>query len=119
MKLYRRFAMAFGIVTLTIVTFGARGAVVRGAAAADPPGWDAKAAASYLDDRATFWATWPNAARDRGTFCISCHTTLPFAIARPPLRGILGEKAPGTVENRIFDNLLTRARNHKEMEPFY
>ena len=119
MKLYRGVPMAFGVVTLAMVTFGALGAVARGAARADPPGWDPKAAASYLDDRATFWATWPNAARDRGTFCISCHTTLPFAIARPALRGLLGEKAPGAAESRIFDNLLTRARAYKDVEPFY
>jgi squalene-hopene/tetraprenyl-beta-curcumene cyclase len=119
MKLYRGVPIAFGVVTLAIVAFGAPGAVARGAAPADAPGWDPRAAASYLDDRATFWATWPNAARDRGTFCISCHTTLPFAIARPALRGLLGEKTPGAAESRIFDNLLTRARGYKEVEPFY
>lgn len=119
MKLYRGVPIAFAVVALAIVTFGALGAVARGAALADAPGWDPRAAASYLDDRATFWATWPNAARDRGTFCISCHTTLPFAIARPALRGLLGEKAPGAAESRIFDNLLTRARGYKDVEPFY
>src|SRR5262245_54383321 len=109
--------------TRTLVLSGLvlAGAIAIGATAAaiepDARGWDPKAAASYLDERATFWATWPNAARDRGTFCISCHTTLPFAIARPALRGVLGEKAPGAAEGRIFDNLLTRARNYKEMEP--
>src|SRR5262245_50107531 len=111
--------------TRTLVLSGLvlAGAIAIGATAAaiepDAAGWDAKAAAKYLDARAEFWSTWPNAARDRGTFCISCHTTLPFAIARPALRGVLGEKAPGTAEGRIFDNLLTRARNYKEMEPFY
>ena len=119
MKFYRGIPIAFGIVTLSVVAFGALGTVVRGADTANPPGWDPKAAASYLDDRATFWSTWPNAARDRGTFCISCHTTLPFAMARPALRGVLGEKMPGAAESRIFDNLLTRARGYKEMEPFY
>ena len=101
------------------VTCGVLGVAVRGAGPADPPGWDPKAAASYLDSRATFWATWPNAARDHGTFCISCHTTLPFAMARPALRGLLGERAPGAAETRILDNLLTRARGYREMEPFY
>jgi squalene-hopene/tetraprenyl-beta-curcumene cyclase len=100
------------------IVLGAAGAV-RGAGPADPTGWDPKAAASYLDARAAFWATWPNAQRDHGTFCISCHTTLPFAIARPALRRVLGEPAPGAAESRIFDNLLTRARGYKEMEPFY
>jgi squalene-hopene/tetraprenyl-beta-curcumene cyclase len=53
------------------------------AAPADGSGWDAKAAATYLDGRAEWWTTWPNAARDRGTYCMSCHTTLPYALARP------------------------------------
>jgi squalene-hopene/tetraprenyl-beta-curcumene cyclase len=85
----------------------------------DTPGWDAKAAATYLDARAEFWSTWPNASRDRGTFCISCHTTLPFAIARPALRGALGEGEPSAAEGKILNNLLTRARNWREVEPFY
>lgn len=85
----------------------------------DGPGWDAKAAARYLDARAEFWSTWPNAARDRGTFCISCHTTLPFALARPALREPLGENAPSPAEGRILNNLLTRARNWRDIEPFY
>lgn len=85
----------------------------------DGPGWDAKAAARYLDARAEFWSTWPNAARDRGTFCISCHTTLPFALARPALRGPLGEHAPSPAEGTILNNLLTRARNWRDIEPFY
>jgi squalene-hopene/tetraprenyl-beta-curcumene cyclase len=89
------------------------------AAPADAPGWDAKAAASYLDGRAEWWTTWPNAARDRGTFCISCHTTLPYAIARPALRGPLGEREPSPAEAKIFGNLLNRARNWREVEPFY
>ena len=85
----------------------------------DATGWDAKAAANYLDARAEFWSTWPNAARDRGTFCISCHTTLPFAIARPALRGPLGEREPSPAESKILNNLLARARNWREIEPFY
>jgi squalene-hopene/tetraprenyl-beta-curcumene cyclase len=119
MTCHRRVPIAHGIVLLTIATLGAMGAVAPGTAPTEGPGWDPRAAASYLDERATFWATWPNAARDRGTFCISCHTTLPFAMARPALRRLLGEHAPGAAERRIFDNLLTRARGYKDMEPFY
>jgi squalene-hopene/tetraprenyl-beta-curcumene cyclase len=85
----------------------------------DSKDWDRKAAARYLDGRAEFWSTWPNASRDRGTFCISCHTTLPFALARPALRAPLGERAPSPAESRILDNLLTRARNWRDIEPFY
>lgn len=83
------------------------------------PGFDARAAAAYLDARAEWWTTWPNAARDRGTFCISCHTTLPYALARPTLRAALGEQQPSAPEARIVDTLLTRARNWRDVEPFY
>ena len=104
-------------VTIGIVGIGA--AVVRSSGSADLAGWDPKAAASYLDTRAASWAAWSNAQRDHGTFCISCHTTLPYAMARPVLRRVLGEAAPGPAESRILDNLLTRARGYKDMEPFY
>jgi squalene-hopene/tetraprenyl-beta-curcumene cyclase len=105
------------LATIGIVGMGA--AVVRSSGPADLAGWDPKAAASYLDSRAASWATWSNAQRDHGTFCISCHTTLPYAMARPALRRALGETAPGGAERRILDNLLTRARGYKDMEPFY
>lgn len=87
--------------------------------AADATGWDAKAAAAYLDGRATWWTTWPNAARDRGTYCMSCHTTLPYALARPALRQLLGERGPSAAEGKILGNLLTRAGNWRDVEPWY
>ena len=107
-----------GVCLTALLTCGALGTVARG----EPKnslGWNPQSAATYLDSRATFWTTWPNAARDHGTFCISCHTTLPFAIARPALRGLLGESGPGAAETKILENLLTRARGYREMEPFY
>jgi squalene-hopene/tetraprenyl-beta-curcumene cyclase len=89
------------------------------AAGSDPKGWDPKAAAAYLDGRAQWWSTWPNAARDHGTFCISCHTTLPYALARPSLRAPLGEKGPSAAENTILSNLTTRVKMWRDIEPFY
>jgi squalene-hopene/tetraprenyl-beta-curcumene cyclase len=83
------------------------------------PGWDPKAAAGYLDGRAEWWTTWSNAARDRGTYCMSCHTTLPYALARPELRAPLGERGPSATEEKILGNLLTRARSWREIEPWY
>lgn len=94
-------------------------AIALNAAPADSPGWDPKAAAAYLDGRAEWWSTWPNAARDRGTFCISCHTTLPYAMARPALRGPLGESGRSPSERRILDNLVTRVKMWRDVEPFY
>lgn len=86
---------------------------------ADAAGWDPKAAAAYLDGRATWWTTWPNAARDRGTYCMSCHTTLPHALARPELRALLNEPAPSVAEDKIVGNLLTRVRQWHDVEPWY
>src|SRR5262245_46216620 len=111
--------------TRTLVLSGLvlAGAIAIGATAAaiepDAAGWDAKAAAKYLDARAEFWSTWPNAARDRGTFCISCHTTLPYALARPALSTLVDERQPSPAESKILNNLLTRARNWREIEPVY
>jgi squalene-hopene/tetraprenyl-beta-curcumene cyclase len=86
---------------------------------AEKPSWDAKAAAAYLDQRAAWWAAWKPAARDHGTFCISCHTTLPYALGRPALRSALHETAPSTGEQQVIDNVRKRVRLWAEVEPFY
>ena len=85
----------------------------------DTAGWDAKATASYLDGRAEWWTGWQSAKRDHGTFCISCHTTLPYALARPALRHVLGEPESSASENKIVGNLLARAHLWRDVEPFY
>ena len=81
--------------------------------------WDAKAAAGYLDQRAGWWMGWQRAARDHETFCVSCHTAVPYAISRSTLRGALGEGVPSANEQRILDNVTKRVRLWKEVEPFY
>src|SRR5215467_5750611 len=48
--------------------------------------WDQRAAAAYLDQRQSWWMGWPRAARDHETFCVSCHTAVPYALSRPTLR---------------------------------
>ena len=48
--------------------------------------WNPKAAAAYLDYREGWWAEWTGSTRDHGTFCVSCHTALPYALSRPALR---------------------------------
>jgi squalene-hopene/tetraprenyl-beta-curcumene cyclase len=88
-------------------------------AAADRDAWDAKAAAAYLDGRAAWWMAWPNAARDRGTFCVSCHTAVPYALARPALRAILGERDRTALEQKLLDNVSTRVTLWNEVAPFY
>jgi squalene-hopene/tetraprenyl-beta-curcumene cyclase len=81
--------------------------------------WSRRAAAAYLDQREAWWMQWPTAARDHGTFCVSCHTAVPYALARPALREALGETGPSPSEIKLVDNVVERVRLWKEVEPFY
>ena len=81
--------------------------------------WDPARAASSLDDRLGWWMQWPTAARDHGTFCVSCHTAFPYALARPSVRSVLNERAPSPNETRLFENVVTRVRMWRDVEPFY
>jgi len=81
--------------------------------------WDQRAAAAYLDQRAGWWMEWPKAARDLQTFCVSCHTAVPYALSRPALRQGLAEAAPSANERRLLDNVTKRVRLWKEVAPFY
>jgi squalene-hopene/tetraprenyl-beta-curcumene cyclase len=87
--------------------------------AQDSANWSGKAAAAYLDGRMTWWIAWHSAARDHDTFCISCHTALPYAIARPALRTALGEQGPSPNERKLLDSVVKRVRMWKEVDPFY
>jgi squalene-hopene/tetraprenyl-beta-curcumene cyclase len=81
--------------------------------------WNAKAAAGYLEQRETSWVGWSMAARDHGTFCISCHTAVPYALARPVLRRVLDEPGPSDNERKLIENVTKRVRLWKEVQPFY
>src|SRR5438876_12143923 len=77
--------------------------------------WSEKGAAAYLDGRLDWWIAWPSAARDHQTFCISCHTALPYAMARPALRSALAEQGPSQSERRLLDNVIKRVQMWKEV----
>lgn len=81
--------------------------------------WDAKAAASYLDQRELSWMAWPGAARDHDTFCVSCHTVLPYALARPALRKAVGDQGPAADERKLLENVTKRVRLWSEVGPYY
>jgi squalene-hopene/tetraprenyl-beta-curcumene cyclase len=88
--------------------------------ASEPPiSWDQKAAAAYLDGREGWWMNWPRAGRDHETFCVSCHTAVPYALSRPALRKALAEEVSSVNERRLLDNVTRRVRLWKEVAPFY
>jgi len=89
------------------------------AAAGDPVAWNPKAAAAYLDQRQDWWQKWPSAARDHGTFCVSCHTAATYALARPALRGTLREAGPSASELALQANVTKRVTMWKDVEPYY
>jgi len=55
---------------------------------------------------------------DHGTFCISCHTALPYALARPVLRTNLDERGPSPVERQLLASVTKRVRLWTEVQPY-
>jgi squalene-hopene/tetraprenyl-beta-curcumene cyclase len=81
--------------------------------------WSSKDAAAYLDGRAVWWMGWKQSQRDHDTFCISCHTALPYALGRPALRTALGEHALSENERLLVENVTKRVKLWQEVLPFY
>jgi squalene-hopene/tetraprenyl-beta-curcumene cyclase len=106
----------FVIVTCVVVALFALTAL---SGTDDSAPWDRRAAATYLDERAGWWMGSSTAARDHGTFCVSCHTAVPYVLARPALRPALAEGSTSANERRLLDNVTKRVRLWKEIEPFY
>jgi hypothetical protein len=76
--------------------------VVRGAS------WDPALAASYLDSRQQEWFAWRQAQSADGP-CVSCHTGMPYLLARPALRVLLKENAPTIYETGLRARLAAHA----------
>lgn len=81
--------------------------------------WNRKKAAAYLDRREAEWRAWPQAARGQGTFCVSCHTALPYALARPVLTSTAGEQIASVEERVLLEDVRQRVRLWPKDEPYY
>ena len=79
--------------------------------------WDPVAAATYLDERQSWWMNWEPAQREGDTFCISCHTAVPYALSRSALRSAGGETALVPQEEALLDNVRRRVRLWSEVAP--
>ena len=92
-----------------------------GAKAPATPGFDAAAAARYLDRRMDVWWQKAKPLKSAGgeTKCLSCHTAIPYALARPVLGRALGNPAPTAHETAIRDTVLTRLEHLDDQQPFY
>lgn len=94
---------------------------IRAAAPGDPVTWDKAAAARYLDARMELWWTKakPLKSGESTTKCLSCHTAIPYALARPALRKAMGVAAATVHETTIADTVRTRLEHLDDQQPFY
>ena len=111
-------AKILGVLAALVAAVVALGCVL--AATRTRARWSPKESAAYLDRREQYWREWPLAATDHGTFCVSCHTAMPYAFARPALRSIAAHPAPpAPEETALLENVRKRVRIWDETEPYY
>ena len=99
--------MKTAILALVVVTVAA-GTV---AAQRPPaPAWKPERAAAYLDQRMDTWFARGDKLRtgDGQTICVSCHTAIPYALARPGLRRTMHVSDPTPQETRLVDETIRR-----------
>jgi hypothetical protein len=65
--------------------------------------WNPAAAAAYLDQRMDEWFDRGEKLRtgESQTTCVSCHTVIPYALARPALRRLMRVASPTSQEMRL------------------
>ena len=84
-----------------------------------PAQWNHTSAAQYLDARGENWFKFSNATRGEGTTasqCVSCHSLLPYAFARPILRQVSHEHSPTRLETKILEQTKGRVANWDQLE---
>jgi hypothetical protein len=81
--------------------------------------WDQQAAAQYLDDRMDLWFDKASKLRtgQGKTSCVSCHMTVPYALARPALRKAAGVSQPTPQEAKLLEETLRRVDTYGSHEP--
>jgi squalene-hopene/tetraprenyl-beta-curcumene cyclase len=70
--------------------------------------WDPLKAVEYLDARISTWASWSGASRGNATTCVSCHTGVPYAMARRVAGLAANETSPGAAETTFHENVTRR-----------
>jgi squalene-hopene/tetraprenyl-beta-curcumene cyclase len=83
--------------------------------------WNRAAAAKYLDDRMDLWFTNAKKLRtgDEKTTCVSCHSSIPYALARPALRRAMHTTAPAAEEARLVEETTRRVESYGTHEVLY
>jgi hypothetical protein len=107
------------LLTCSVSAFAAVHPSADEAKATSSKSWDKAAAAKYLDDREVWWQAWPHAQKDHDTVCVSCHTQVPYALARPAMRIQLGEHTVSDPERIMLDSIIKRVNLGNDARTFY
>jgi len=109
--------------TLTAAANAAPSDPIPGVAAVrnTPTAWDKEAAAKNLDDRMDLWFDKAKKLRtgQGNTSCVSCHTIVPYVLARPALRKAAGMNRPTPQEAKLVDEARQRVASYDDHEPLY
>jgi squalene-hopene/tetraprenyl-beta-curcumene cyclase len=81
-------------------------------------GWDQQAAAQYLDARIDLWFERATDLKTgpAKTTCISCHTVVPYLLARPVLRKAMHVNEPTVQEVKLLKEIALRVETYPEHE---
>jgi squalene-hopene/tetraprenyl-beta-curcumene cyclase len=81
--------------------------------------WNMEQAAKHLDERVRVWFAFAGADRGLGAdkiSCISCHSVLPYTLARPALRKLMGLSEPTAWETKIIEQTRRRVAHWGELD---
>jgi squalene-hopene/tetraprenyl-beta-curcumene cyclase len=84
-----------------------------------PRPWDRTKAGQYLDGRGEEWFKFGSAHRGEGkseSSCISCHSLLSYALARPVLRRLSHEEQPTKFEARLLEQTKRRVASWDQLD---
>jgi squalene-hopene/tetraprenyl-beta-curcumene cyclase len=103
-------ASLLGAILVALALESIAGGHPSAAAQGEIQGWDAPGAARYLDEQLDAWfANGKKLQTGRGeTVCISCHTTLPYVLARPALRRAMRAGGSTPQEARLIEDVTRR-----------
>ena len=111
--------LAITVVVATLLV----GLAARGVTPQEAPssGWNQEGAAKYLDERMDAWFAHAKKLRtgQGETICISCHTAVPYALARPALRRSMHVKTATAQEVRLLEGVTRRVETYDSHEVFY
>jgi squalene-hopene/tetraprenyl-beta-curcumene cyclase len=84
-------------------------------------GWDREGAARYLDERIDLWFATADKLRtgQAETACVSCHTTVPYLMARPALRRAMQVSTATPQEMRLLEETTRRVQTYEAHQLLY